>query len=117
MDADLSLDELAEKVTKVLKREVSKAMLSQYQTGQSPPKFDTLEAYAKVCHVDPGWLAFGASSRAPEPGSPDLRPGQTYVPDRQAQSTSKAGAKTTPKGALSLSGRRSRRTANGGGSP
>lgn len=46
---------------------ITGATVSRWESGESTPDIQTLEAIAVVCSVDPGWLAFGEKSRAPSP--------------------------------------------------
>ncbi len=45
----------------------SAATVSQWMSGKQPLSLSAALALAKLCGVDPGWLAFGAASRAPGP--------------------------------------------------
>jgi transcriptional regulator with XRE-family HTH domain len=46
---------------------VTAATVSRWESGDTVPSVTTLAAIARVCGVDPGWLAFGAESAAPGP--------------------------------------------------
>lgn len=43
------------------------ATVSRWEAGESLPDLATVGGIAAVCHVDPGWLAFGDFSKAPAP--------------------------------------------------
>lgn len=47
--------------------ELSKASISAYRKATSPPPDAVVTAIARRTGVDPGWLAYGARSAAPEP--------------------------------------------------
>ena len=49
------------------KRAISAATVSRWESGDALPSVPTVAAIAKVCGVDPGWMAFGADSLAPSP--------------------------------------------------
>lgn len=61
---------------------VTAATVSRWESGDTVPSVTTLAAIARVCGVDPGWLAFGAESAAPGPrrGKPPVT-GQGPVRD------------------------------------
>lgn len=61
---------------------VTAATVSRWESGDTVPSVTTIAAIARVCGVDPGWLAFGAESAAPSPrrGKPQL-PGQSVARD------------------------------------
>lgn len=77
-----------ERLGALVSRELSKgapvtaATVSRWESGDTVPSVTTLGAIARVCGVDPGWLAFGAESVAPSPGrdKPQL-PSQSVVRD------------------------------------
>jgi transcriptional regulator with XRE-family HTH domain len=62
-----------ERLGVLVSRELSKgapvtaATVSRWESGDTVPSIATLAAVARVCGVDPGWLAFGAESAAPSP--------------------------------------------------
>ena len=43
---------------------LSAATISQWMSGTQAMSLEAVRAFAEVCGVDPGWLAFGAASRA-----------------------------------------------------
>ena len=45
----------------------SAATVSQWMSGKQALSLSAALALAKLCGVDPGWLAFGEASRAPPP--------------------------------------------------
>ncbi len=45
----------------------SKMTVSHWESGASEPDTAALAAIARLAGVDPGWLAFGAASSAPDP--------------------------------------------------
>lgn len=47
--------------------DLSKASISAYRKATSPPPDVVVTAIAERTGVDPGWLAYGARSAAPEP--------------------------------------------------
>jgi transcriptional regulator with XRE-family HTH domain len=50
---------------------VTQSTISKWMSGASAPQdTDTMVALAKVLEVDPGWLTFGAASKAPAPHDP-----------------------------------------------
>ena len=53
---------------------ITAATVSRWESGDAAPSVASLAAVARVCGVDPGWLAFGADSAAPGPrrGKPQL---------------------------------------------
>jgi transcriptional regulator with XRE-family HTH domain len=77
-----------ERLGGLVSRELSKgapvtaATVSRWESGDTVPSVTTLAAVARVCGVDPGWLAFGAESAAPGPrrGKPPVT-GQGPVRD------------------------------------
>ncbi len=77
-----------ERLGVLVSRELSKgapvtaATVSRWESGDTVPSVTTIAAIARVCGVDPGWLAFGAESAAPSPrrGRPPL-PAQSAAPD------------------------------------
>lgn len=62
--------EWGDRVGKLLKHDLSSSTLTRWQSGQTVPDLEQVLAMAKVCQVDPGWLAFGSDSAAPGPSSP-----------------------------------------------
>ena len=48
-------------------RPITGATVSRWETGESVPDLEILGAIGVVCRVDPGWLAFGSETRAPDP--------------------------------------------------
>ena len=48
---------------------VTGATVSRWESGDTVPDVQTVEAIAAACQVDPGWLAFGTKSGAPSPWS------------------------------------------------
>ncbi|MFI5248569.1 MAG: helix-turn-helix domain-containing protein [Gemmatimonadales bacterium] len=62
-----------ERLGALVSRELSKgapvtaATVSRWESGDTVPSVTTIAAIARVCGVDPGWLAFGAASTAPSP--------------------------------------------------
>lgn len=62
-----------ERLGALVSRELSKgapvtaATVSRWESGDTVPSVTTIAAIARVCGVDPGWLAFGAESAAPSP--------------------------------------------------
>jgi transcriptional regulator with XRE-family HTH domain len=59
---------LGEAVAQQLRRApFSAATVSQWLSGKQALNFSVTLALAKLCRVDPGWLAFGEESRAPAP--------------------------------------------------
>jgi transcriptional regulator with XRE-family HTH domain len=77
-----------ERLGALVSRELSKgapvtaATVSRWESGDTVPSVTTIAAIARVCGVDPGWLAFGAESAAPGPrrGKPQLA-GQSVARD------------------------------------
>ena len=77
-----------ERLGALISRELSKgapvtaATVSRWESGDTVPSVTTIAAIARVCGVDPGWLAFGAESAAPSPrrGKPEI-PGQSVTRD------------------------------------
>jgi transcriptional regulator with XRE-family HTH domain len=61
---------------------ITAATVSRWESGDTVPSVTTIGAVARVCGVDPGWLAFGAESAAPSPrrGRAQL-PAQSVVRD------------------------------------
>lgn len=62
--------EFARLVRDALGRETLTASTVQRWEEGSEPDLATIAAIASVCGVDPGWLAFGAASKAPPPENP-----------------------------------------------
>jgi len=62
---------LGEAVSKKLglKEPLTQGTVSRWLAG-SEPNLKTITALAKVLDVDPGWLAFGSDSAAPQPDDP-----------------------------------------------
>lgn len=56
---DVTFEEFAERVSKMLGRQIQAPQVSDYEKAKHAPKLDTILAWARVCDVDPGWLAFG----------------------------------------------------------
>ncbi len=48
-------------------RPITGATVSRWETGESVPDLEILGAIGAVCRVDPGWLAFGSKTSAPDP--------------------------------------------------
>jgi transcriptional regulator with XRE-family HTH domain len=46
---------------------VSPGSVTAYKTALVPPPYERVIAIARRCGVDPGWLAFGSESWAPQP--------------------------------------------------
>ncbi len=67
----LSQEWLAEAVSKQLGLDtpITQGAVSRWLKGEGP-NITTLGALAVVLEVDPGWLAFGAASKAPAPSDP-----------------------------------------------
>jgi transcriptional regulator with XRE-family HTH domain len=51
------------------RRPITAATVSRWESGDALPSLPTVDAIARACGVDPGWLAFGERSRAPSPRS------------------------------------------------
>jgi transcriptional regulator with XRE-family HTH domain len=49
------------------KAAVTAATVSRWESGDALPSLVAVGAIARVCGVDPGWLAFGAETTAPGP--------------------------------------------------
>lgn len=47
---------------------VSRPLVTAWEKADAPPPHDRILAIAKLCRVDPGWLAFGEATVAPGPG-------------------------------------------------
>lgn len=75
-----------ERLGVLVSRELSKgapvtaATVSRWESGDTVPSVATVAAVARVCGVDPGWLAFGAECAAPSP-----RRGKPQPPDERAE--------------------------------
>lgn len=50
-----------------LPKALSKMTVSRWESGTSEPGLTTLSCIAELAGVDPGWLAFGKQSEAPDP--------------------------------------------------
>jgi transcriptional regulator with XRE-family HTH domain len=77
-----------ERLGVLVSRELSKgapvtaATVSRWESGDTVPSVTTIAGIARVCGVDPGWLAFGAESAAPSPRRGKVQlPGQSVVRD------------------------------------
>jgi transcriptional regulator with XRE-family HTH domain len=46
---------------------ITPATVSRWEAGLAMPSLETVLAIARMCGVDPGWLAYGSHSRAPSP--------------------------------------------------
>jgi hypothetical protein len=105
--------QLATRLTDLSGVDIKQSAVSRWTTG-SRPGFEHLVALAELAAVDPGWLAVGSLSKAPEPDA--------YLPLRESEQEEAEVAveritpvvkktKPAPKGAPALSARKS-----GGGS-
>lgn len=65
----ITFGDLAEMCTAAGKR-LTAGQISEYEKGEVPPKLEIVAVLAKALAVDPGWLAFGSGSGAPEPLAP-----------------------------------------------
>ena len=77
--------DLGEAIARQLRRApFSAATVSQWLSGKQALSLQVTLALAKLCGVDPGWLAFGEESRAPAPEPPERAGKRTPVIDEYA---------------------------------
>src|SRR5215216_2805109 len=63
----IELTEFGQRIgARLMRPAVSPSTIMEWFAGEIPD-VATVQAVAEVCGVDPGWLAFGSSSRAPAP--------------------------------------------------
>lgn len=81
LGARVTLAQLAERVSREHgERSFAAPQMSDYQKAKAMPPLDVIAAYAKACGVDPGWIAFGASTAAP---APNVRAAELSLPTTQ----------------------------------
>jgi transcriptional regulator with XRE-family HTH domain len=81
---DVPFEELAERSLRLGGRKLTLGQISEYEKGNVRPKLGALVAIARALtypeanlRVDPGWLAFGDESLAPNPGAEAATHGDT----------------------------------------
>lgn len=52
---------------KLRNKSYSSASVGEWEKDESKPDIATVGIIAEICDVDPGWLAYGKSSKAPAP--------------------------------------------------
>jgi len=94
-------EELATRLTELSGLEIKQSAVSRWTAG-SRPSFEHLVALAELAGVDPGWLAMGSLSEAPEPAAylplreEDLRRVAEPVADYEAEAKSAPMLRPTP---------------------